>query len=462
MASACGADTATGPEAPAGSNGPVRFRAEDVRWLLDLMAENTVSPFEGGDPSGIARAQELFAAGAVRRGLALKQRTCPPADFLSQPGVPEQVHQAVQGDPEGFLGAQPSVVVGMGDPQPADRRLVFNFHMDTVGPHVPPRLDGRTVHGRGAVDDKGPGVAALLGIAAAFAEDPGLAHEIEVQIASVPGEEGGAMGVYGTRWLVESGVVGRLMVFAEPTGGRSLDACSAAMTPQVSVTGDDSTDDHPYDGHNATLALSLLACSLTDRLAPIAERLGAKVCVAGLHTGMSHNRVYGSGRLRLNIAYYDTAAAAELARAVEESLPAARAELLERYPDNPVARRLAEDWTKVVRLDWLKRSLPPLANRDPEMEALLASCGLPRHDGVADGSAFTCDAIWAAGPGRYVVTCGPGTLDGNGAHTPTEHVRLDDLETYATRCRDLVLRFGAKARLPRTDDHCSRKETPAR
>ncbi|WP_199809473.1 M20/M25/M40 family metallo-hydrolase [Streptomyces sp. NRRL S-920] len=423
---------------------PVSFTGRDLDWLMELMRQDTVSPFEGGDPMGIVRAQSVFVAGAARRGLALRQLSSPPPDFLHQPGVPAQVHAALAEAPERFLDAQPSVVVGMGDPQPPERRLVFNFHMDTVGPHVPPRLDARTLHGRGAVDDKGPGVAALLGVAAAFAHDPSLAGDIEVQIASVPGEEGGAMGVYGTRWLVESGVVGRLMVFAEPTGGRSLDACSAAMTPRWTVTGADSTDDHPYDGHNATVALSLLACFLTERLAPVAEKLGAKLCVAGLRTGTSHNRVYGSGQLLLNIAYYDNAAAQELGLAVEETALAAGEELRRRFPDNPVVRRLAADWNSVVRLDWLKRGLPPLSNRDPVMEGVLAAAGLPRHDGVADGTAFTCDAIWAAGPGRYVVASGPGTLDGNGAHTPDEHVDLKDLERYATRCRDLVLRFGAE------------------
>ncbi|MFD8212271.1 M20/M25/M40 family metallo-hydrolase [Streptomyces sp. NPDC059697] len=423
---------------------PVSFTDRDLDWLVELMTEDTVSPFEGGDPQGIVRAQSLFVAGAARRGLALRQLSSPPPDFLRRSGVPAQVRTALVEAPEGFLDAQPSVVVGIGESQPPERRLVFNFHMDTVGPHVPPRLDARTLHGRGAVDDKGPGVAALLGVAAAFAHDPALARDIEVQIASVPGEEGGAMGVYGTRWLVESGVVGRLMVFAEPTGGRSLDACSAAMTPQLTVTGVDSTDDHPYDGHNATVALSLLACSLTERLAPLAEKLGAKLCVAGLQTGTSHNRVYGTGQLRLNIAYYDIAAAEELALAVEETVLAAGEELRRRFPGNPVARRLATDWNRVVRLDWLKRGLPPLSNRDSVMEGVLAAVGMPRHDGVADASAFTCDAIWAAGPDRYVVACGPGTLDGNGAHTPDEHVELNDLESYATRCRDLVLRFGAE------------------
>jgi acetylornithine deacetylase/succinyl-diaminopimelate desuccinylase-like protein len=425
----------------------VRLDGQDVRWLLDLLARSSVCPLEdpggdhGADPYDTIEAQRLFLHGAAMRGFLLRRWDSPPAGFLDRPGVPLSVREAAGSDPAGFLTRQPSMVVGLGDPQPPQRRLVINFHVDTVGPHVPPRLDGRIVRGRGAVDDKGPGVAAVVGAAAAFAERPELGKLIEVQVASVPGEEGGAMGSYGTRWLVESGTVGRLMIFAEPTGCRVFDACSAAMTPLFSVHGVDSTDDHPYDGHNATLALSLLATRLAEELGPLAHRLGAKFCLAGMHTGDAHNRVYGTGELRCNLAYYDGRAAAELEAAVGRVAATASAELAGRFGDNPVAAPLAADWQRVVRLRWLKRGLPPLANRDPAMEAVLAAAGLPRHDGVADGTAFTCDAIWAGGPGRYVAVCGPGRLDHNGAHTPEEFVELDELDRYATRIRDLVLAF---------------------
>ena len=423
-----------------------RLAAADLDWLLALLAVPTVSPLEGGDLAGFTRAQGLFAGGAAERGLAVRRWDNAPAEELYRSDVPTPVLDAAGADPTAFLAAQPCVVVGAGEPQPPERRVVVNFHLDTVGPHLPPVLRGRVLRGRGAVDATGPGVAAVVGVSRAFAEDPGLAGEIEVLVASVPGEEGGAMGVYGTRWLVETGCVGRLMVFAEPTGCRVLDACSATMTPVVAVGGLDSTDDRPAEGHNATVALGFLAVRLTERLGRLADRLGARVCVAGVHTGQSHNRVYGSGLLKLNIAYHDRAVASVLALEVERAVADAGAEAAELFGDNPVTRRLLADWDEVVRLDWLKRGLPPLANRDGAMEAVLAGAGLHRHDGVADGTSFTCDAIWAAGRGRYAVACGPGLLDRDGAHTPTEHVRLDDLDEYADRVRALVHAFGAHVR----------------
>lgn len=418
----------------------VTLTRADVDWLCALVDAATVSPFEGGDPAAVPLAQKLVEEGAAARGFARRRLDSPLPSMMDDSIVPLVVREAATA---GFLVQQPSLVVALGRPQPPERRIVVNFHIDTVGPHVPPRMAGRTLHGRGAVDDKGPGVAAAVGAAAAWAAAPWLNDAVEVQIACVPGEEGGAMGSYGTRWLVDSGVAGRLNLFAEPTGGRVLDACSATMTPRLWVGGDDSTDDHPNQGHNATLALAFLAAWLGRHLDDRAAALGAKLCVAGLHTGTTHNRVYGTGGLLLNIGYFDAVAGDALAADVERLFAEAGPAFAAEFGASGIARRLVEDWNRVVHLDWLKRGLPPLANRDPEMEALLADCALPRHDGVADGTAFTCDAIWAGGRGGYVAICGPGRLDANGAHTPGEYVDLDDLDEYATRIRDLILRFGA-------------------
>ncbi|MFE9424008.1 M20/M25/M40 family metallo-hydrolase [Kitasatospora sp. NPDC006697] len=417
------------------------FGKAELAWLLALMELDTVSPFEGGEPAALGRAQRTFLEGAAELGFRQLRLDSPAAEFADRADVPAPVREAVAADPD-FLAGQPSAVVGLGRDRGPDRRLIVNFHLDTVGPHLAPRLVDGVLHGRGAVDDKGPGVAAAAGIAAAFAAEPWLAETIEVQLASVPGEEGGAMGSYGTRHLVETGSVGRLMLFAEPTEGRVMDACTAAMTPRLRITGADSTDDHPAGGHNATVALGFLADFLSRRLGPLAHRSGAKLCVAGLHTGTSHNRVYGSGELKLNIAYQDAEQAAGLERALTGLLPRAKEEFAAAHADNPFTAKLVADWDRVLHFDWLKRGLPALNNRDAVMERLLADCGLPRHDGLADGSAFTCDAIWAAAPGRYVAVCGPGGLDRNGAHTPDEHLAVAELAAYAQQIKKLVVRFG--------------------
>ncbi|MCX5382367.1 M20/M25/M40 family metallo-hydrolase [Streptomyces sp. NBC_00083] len=418
------------------------FGPSETEWLLDLMAVPSVSPFEGGKAELTRDAQRVFLDGALARGFTEVLHAGPPAAFLTGADVPAPVRAAVLADPEGFLAAQPSAVVRMGRPAAPEHRLIVNFHVDTVGPHIDPRIADGVLYGRGAVDDKGPGIAAAAGIAAAFAAEPWLAGTIEAQLASVPGEEGGAMGTYGTRWLVDSGLTGRLMLFAEPTGGRVMDACTAAMTPRIRVAGSDSTDDHPAGGHNATVALGFLADFLVRRLGPRAQELGAKLCVAGLRTGDAHNRVYGTGELLMNIAYQDRRQAVLLERELEDLLRQARAEFAAAHAGSALTERLVADWDEVIRFDWLKRGLPVLDNRDQKMEALLGAAGFPRHDGLADGSAFTCDAIWAGGPGRYVAVCGPGGLDTHGAHTPGEFLELAELARYARQIKDLVVRFG--------------------
>ncbi|MEU0668251.1 M20/M25/M40 family metallo-hydrolase [Streptomyces lavendulocolor] len=433
--------TVTGPAGAGGATGAGGLTAADVEWLTELMAVDTVSPLEGGPLDGAARAQRVFLRGAHERGFRTVLHRAPAPELLERPEVPAPVRDAARRDLAGFLAGQPSAVVALGSPQPEERRLVINFHIDTVGPHVAPRLDGRMLHGRGAVDDKGPGIAAAAGVAAAFAEDPSLADRVEVQIASVPGEEGGAMGTYGTRALVDAGLTGRLMVFAEPTGGTFMDGCTAAMTPRITVRGEDSTDDHPGDGHNATVLLGFIADFLARKLGPLAHGMGAKLCVSGLHTGHAHNRVYGGGQLLLNIAYPATEQAELLAASLEVLIEEARTEFAHLHAHDPFSRRTVRDWRRIVRLDWLKRGLPTLDNRDREAEPMLTGAGFARHDGLADGTAFTCDAIWAPGPGRYVAVCGPGRLDANGAHTPAEHVHLDDLDDYARRVKDLVRAF---------------------
>jgi acetylornithine deacetylase/succinyl-diaminopimelate desuccinylase-like protein len=423
----------------------------DIAWLMELLAVPSVSPLEGGEPEQTALAQQIVRDGACRRGFTVRLLGSPRASEITGAVVPAAV-RANLAEP-GWLAHQPSLVLGFGEPQPERRRLVINFHVDTVGPHVPPRRDGWALRGRGTADDKGPGVAAAVGIAAAFAADPTLERDIEVLLVSVPGEEGGAMGTYGTRWLVEREWTGRLMIFAEPTGMRAFDASSATMTARFSVTGDDATDDHPGAGHNATVALALLTDQLAREVVPVAEQRGAKICLAGLHTGESHNRVFGRGQLLVNAAYFTPADGDELRERIERVLAASARVAGDRYGARATFGRLVRDWSAVVTLDWLKRGLPPLANRDPSMESVLAAAGLPRRNAVDDGVAFTCDAIWASGPGRYVAACGPGTLDGCGAHTADEHIDIAELDRYAHHVRDLVLGFGAWCRAPADPTH---------
>jgi acetylornithine deacetylase/succinyl-diaminopimelate desuccinylase-like protein len=425
---------------------PVELDAADAAWLEDLVGIASVAPLEGGDLTETERAQATFRAGAEARGLTTILHAAPGPEILVRSGVPLPVVEAAEAEAR-FLERQPSVVLGIGDDAPPERTLVLNFHIDTVGPHIPPQRHARRLLGRGTADAKGPGVAATVGVARAFADDPALAERMRVLIQSVPGEEGGSMGVYGTRWLVDEGFIGKLMVFAEPTGMAVLDSCTATMTALVSVRGKHSTDDRPEGGDNATLALGWLAAHLARVYAPVVEATGGRITIAGVHTGQQHNRVYGSGELYLNIAYPTVSVARVLERELETVLAGAGAAFAADLRGIAIADRMACSWNDAVRSVWLKRGIPVLTGQAPALTAQVVSAGFAHWDA---GPPFTCDAVWAGGPDRHVVVCGPGRLEANGVHTPNEFIDLEDLDTYSTRIRELVHVFADHLPLERS------------
>ncbi|WP_312878506.1 M20/M25/M40 family metallo-hydrolase [Lentzea indica] len=208
----------------------------DRDLLLRLLSLPTAGPLETTAEVHLWEAMEVFASAAAGIGFRVAHLAAPEPSVLRRPDVPSVLHDV---GPE-FLACQPSLVLRLGPAEPA---VMFNVHLDTVAPFEPEGFDGTRFHGRGAIDAKGPAVAVLAGIRAAVAADPAVGHEAGVLIQAVSGEEGGAMGTFGTRPLVEAGFHGGLNIFCEPTGLRNLPRCTAAMTASVRVDGDDAIDD---------------------------------------------------------------------------------------------------------------------------------------------------------------------------------------------------------------------------
>ncbi|MDI3389897.1 M20/M25/M40 family metallo-hydrolase [Streptomyces sp. B-S-A8] len=426
-----------------------RLTPADRDLLLRLLATPTVGPLEAGgdtEPVRLWDAGRQLAAAARQFGMTVVRHAAAPDDVLAREGVPVSVRECAAVTP-GFLDCQPSLLLRLG-PGGLPRRdtVMFNVHLDTVGGWWPPSFDGTRFSGRGAIDAKGPAVALLAGIRAACAAEPALGSRIGVLVQAVAGEEGGAMGTFGTRPLVEQGHTGRLNVFCEPTGHRWLPRATAAMTACVQVHGDDAIDDRPEAGHNATVLLGHLAHHLATALP--ARARGAQVCVAGLHTGHQHNKVYGSGRLLLNIAYPDPscgrAAEAALHESVAEGIAAFRAGARRR----PALARTAEDAAAITSVRWLKRGLPalngPMEDGSWAESLLEADCGLTRWP--AHEPAFTCDALWMSGvPGTYTAVFGPGSLDANRAHADGEYADLAELDRYATEVARILVAFARRA-----------------
>jgi acetylornithine deacetylase len=414
----------------------------DEEFLLELLSIDTVSPLDSGDLSDLRRAQEALAAGAAREGFVVAHHAPPPASALEADGVPLSLRERAAELGSAFLENQPNLVLRLGPERPEARTIAFNVHLDTVADALPVERRDGVVVGRGAVDAKGLAVGILAGVREALRRRPGLAESTTVLLQAVGGEEGGAMGVLGTRVVAALGYTGRLNVVAEPTSLRFFDRTTTSMTARVEVAGTGSTDDEPTLGQNATILLGAVVDRLARRLAPRVEQAGGKLCIAGLHTGDMHNRVYGSGRLLLNFAYPSAQAAQAIERAAEEELGGALADFAQTFASVPVAQAAAESADEICRLVWVKRGLPVLANRDAELEAVLAAAGLRRHEDDGDAKPFTCDAMWLQGERRYTVVFGPGDLGANRAHADGEFVELAELDRYAAAVADMVVAFG--------------------
>ncbi|MFE9500386.1 M20/M25/M40 family metallo-hydrolase [Streptomyces collinus] len=420
--------------------------SDDEQLLLQLLCLDTSTPMETMRPGQLVAAQHTYAQAAARLGFTMVHHSPAPTSSLEDVLVRGPGQSAAEATDFDFLDAQPNLVLSLGQGS-GENVIVLNFHMDTVSGHVPVRRELGDIYGRGAVDDKGPGVAFLAAVRSALVRKPDLGDHIRVLLHVVGGEEGGAMGVYGTKSLAELGYLGRLNIVAEPTGNAFLDRSSASMTLCLRASGQGSIDDAPEAGENATVLLGYMAVWLSRHVIPAIHEAGGTVCVAGLHTGNAHNRVYGSGTLKINIAYGDTSTAQKAESLISREVSAALKAFTEEFAQHPVLAATAKAAERMITVEWVKRGLPTLNNRDPVMEGLMAASGFARH-GEEDPTAlrpFTCDAIWLQDVGRYTVVCGPGNLVANGAHTESEYIGISDLADYASRLAELLVRFADRA-----------------
>ncbi|QWF83845.1 N-acetyl-lysine deacetylase [Amycolatopsis sp. CA-230715] len=400
----------------------------DRELLLRLLRIPTVSPLEGGRGDGLWRAQRAYAEAAALIGFTVPHHACATAEEVDRPDVPLAVREAGQS----FLDEQPSMVLRLGPELARERTVLFNVHLDTVAGGEPVGFDGTRFTGRGAIDAKGPAVALLAGIRAAA---PALGDDVGVLVQAVSGEEGGAMGTIGTRPLLDRGFYGALNVFCEPTGLRYLTSATASMTARVRVRGRGAIDDRPAAGHNATVLLGALARHFALALDEVT------VCVAGLHTGDFHNRVYGSGQLLLNLPYSRSSEGARLERLVEREFHSGLAEFAARFAGSRQFAMTAADAASITALEWTKRGLPCLHG---EVPAALVS-GIPAWPAVEP--AFTCDAIWMDGrQGADTIVLGPGELDKNNAHAEGEFAELAELDAFAATVSRLLTGFAARSR----------------
>ncbi len=165
--------------------------------------------------------------------------------------------EALRADPR-FPGSEADRVEGyglVGTTGPGTPALVLQGHVDVVPvghraswQHDPfaARIDGRTLHGRGACDMKA-GVAVNLSVVRALRR-AGLVLEKPLALHSVVSEEDGGLGAFAT---LLRGHRGEAAVITEPTSGRLVTATAGALTFELTVPGRAAHGSTRYEGRSA-------------------------------------------------------------------------------------------------------------------------------------------------------------------------------------------------------------------
>lgn len=151
--------------------------------------------------------------------------------------------------------------------------LLYHAHADTVG--VEPRawehdpfggdIEGDSIYGRGAGDDKGSVAAQVM--AAVCLARAGVRLNGRLQLAIVADEESG--GLSGTKWLRDSGLLRPdFLVVGEQTGNQVAVAERVACGIDLTVYGTSAHGAMPWAGENAILKTAQALSWLEMRLFP--------------------------------------------------------------------------------------------------------------------------------------------------------------------------------------------------
>jgi len=146
------------------------------------------------------------------------------------------------------------------------RGVTFSTHLDTVPPHIAPRLDGTRLYGRGACDAKGIAAAML-----AAAERLVAAGEDRLDLLFVVGEEQGSDGARAANNLAATS---RYLVNGEPTESKLASGAKGSLRVIVRTRGKEAHSAYPHLGESAIEPLLSLLPSLRDLPLPSDGMLG--------------------------------------------------------------------------------------------------------------------------------------------------------------------------------------------
>jgi acetylornithine deacetylase len=173
--------------------------------------------------------------------------------------------------------------------------VTLSTHLDTVPPHIPPRIGGDRLWGRGACDAKG--IAAAMISAAERLDERGL----PVALLFVVGEEVSHDGAHAANeWAARSGVVSRVLIDGEPTESTLALGTKGAMRATLRVHGVAAHSAYPNLGRSATRELARILAALDDVELPRDDVLGdTTINIGVISGGVADNVVAPSAEARL-------------------------------------------------------------------------------------------------------------------------------------------------------------------
>lgn len=263
-----------------------------------------------------------------------------------------------------------------------DPTLTLSTHLDTVPPFIPPRLETGTLRGRGACDAKG--IAAAMILAADRLREAG----VPVALLFVVGEETSHDGALAANaWVAQAlRPRERVLINGEPTESTLAVGTKGAMRIVVRTAGRAAHSAYPELGESAIAKLVRLLAELDTLELPTDPVLGATtINIGAVSGGVADNVIAPAAEARL------------MARLVSPDEEVWR--VLERWADG---RAAIEQGVTVPAV-----RLRTLAGFPTSVAAFATDIPSLTHWGTP----------YLFGPGSVHV-----------AHTPDEHVSVDELE----------------------------------